>query len=839
MIVRCANCHTEFSLDEHQIGPDGATVRCSVCSYVFPVDPPPGAGEHPWQIRTVEDLLFTAPDLATLRTWIAEGRLHPDDEVSRTGKHWIRLGDMPEFSTAFTGFSDLPPVFVELEPPSPAGSGSALEQLGPPPGFGQTMPVIQGVDTDILVVRPESISDFEVPVTARSIAVERSAPGDDGGPVPEPVSPLGDASAPMPFPLTSLPLDDSEPLERSDPDESVMRMRPRAPRTGPHTPTREVSAIPDVVEDLPAKGARRRPANPTIRYGTDEVHGASSMLDAVTTVVDEDDPPTRESAEVRSTAAAVERVSGRHAVVPYEDEDEDADADQDAPRRHEVRPHVVRRSGRARAAVREDDELRSPRAQGAGESEDSERSGAKPRRRHRTFAREIDAKPRRRAWPLVAALGLLGGVAVVFGVPSIRAKVMGLAGNLAGGERFELSSLEELAQARAAVASVDPIALGEAEAALQGRLDEGKVPPRGIAQMKLAQVELLTTRSLDQALSAALQPSASPAVSPSDDVERATRILAGVVAEDVVDRADMRRVRARLRLAQGRPPAEILPLLPKDGSGELRQLVMAASLWRDPSAPIPNGVIGGLQGLPERSVLTDLVLGVAYLRAGDRAKAGALARAVLGRVPEQPTALALQARVEGTAAPDPAGVSVSVASGSGGGGTAEAGSGTETADGSSGQTAGSGDTEGSTEPAPSTGGDAPAKERGSSSGTSKPAVKLESVDSLIDRGCTEVENGNISAGLDLLRKAKSRRPGDLDLLLCTGQGYAKQGNTQRALRAYEAALRRSPSFASALREAARAADKLGDKDKALRYYRRLLSQRPGDSAARAYVEKNG
>lgn len=823
MIVRCANCHTEFSLDEHQIGPDGATVRCSVCSYVFPVDPLPGAGEHPWQIRTVEDLLFTAPDLATLRTWIAEGRLHPDDEVSRTGKHWIRLGDMPEFSTAFTGFSDLPPVFVEVETPNPAGSGSALEQLGPPPGFGQTMPVIQGVDTDILVVRPESISDFEVPVTARSVALERSARGEDD-PVPQPVSPLGDASAPMPFPLTSLPLDDSEPLLRSDADESAVRMRPRPPRPSPRTPTAEISAVPDVVEDLPIKEVRRRPANPTVRYGADEVHGASSMLDAVTTVVGEDDPPTRESAEVRSTAAAVERVSGRSVTT---DEDEDQSEDEDAPRRSEVRPRVARRSGGAKAVTRDDDE----------HAEDSERPGAKPRRRHRTFAREIDAKPRRRAWPLVAALGLLGGVAVVFGVPSIRAKVMRLAGNLAGGERFELSSLEELAQARAAVASLDPIALGEAEAALQGRLDEGKVPPRGIAQMKLAQVELLTTRSLDQALSAALQPAAPPVASPSDDVERATRILAGVIAEDVADRADMRRVRARLRLAQGRPPAEILPLLPKDGSGELRQLVMAAPLWRDPSAPIPSGVIDGLEGLSERSVLTDLVLGVAYLRAGDRDKAGALAQAVLGRVPEQPTAVALRTRVEGSAAPDPAGVSAAVASGSGG--EAPAGSGTEATSGSSGETAGSDDTDASTESASSTGGEAPAKERGSSSGTSKPAVKLESVDSLIDKGCTEVESGNVSAGLDLLRKAKSRRPGDLDLLLCTGQGYAKQGNTQRALRAYEAALRRSPSFASALREAARAADKLGDKDKALRYYRRLLSQRPGDSAARAYIEKNG
>ncbi len=247
MIVRCANCHTEFSLDDDQIGPEGATVRCSVCTYVFPVVAPPGANEQPWQIRTVEDLLFTAPDLNTLRTWITEGRLHPDDQVSRTGKHWLRLGDMPEFSSVFSGFTDLPQVFVEVEP---ATVGSALEELGPPPGFGETMPVVQGVDTDILVVRPESLSDFEVPVTARSAAVERDI---ERPPFPE-VSPHDDASGPMPFPLgelsDALPEDD-EDESTTRADESAARMRPR-PR--PYSPTAEVSAIPDVVEDELAYG---------------------------------------------------------------------------------------------------------------------------------------------------------------------------------------------------------------------------------------------------------------------------------------------------------------------------------------------------------------------------------------------------------------------------------------------------------------------------------------------------------------------------------------------------------------------------------------------------------
>ncbi len=794
-------------------------MRCSVCSYVFPVEAPAGTGEHPWQIRTVEDLLFTAPDLATLRTWITEGRLHPDDQVSRTGRHWIRLGDMPEFSSVFSGFANLPQVFVEVEPAAPA-AGSALDELGPPPGFGETMPVVQGVDTDILVVRPESVSDFEVPVTARSAAVER-IPERPAGPVPVPIAIDAEASGPVPFPMGEMRAEDDEDdeddevdvdLDAAPADESAARMRPR-----PYTPTRRVSAIPDVVEDAPVEEVRRRPSRPTVRYGAEEVHGAASMLDVVTHVVDEDEsddaeeeapeeavPETlaeavRESedgAEVRPTAAAVERIADRRESKSEPDS---------ASERSEVRP-------RTRSV--DDDARRRSRARDF----DDERPTEKSRRRHRTFAREVGSKPPSRTWPLIAGLGLIAGVAVVFGVPSIRAKVMGLAGDLAGsGETaFDPASLPELEQARTAMASLDPKALGEAEAALQGRLDEGKVPPAGVAAMKLTQAELLATRGLDHSLrTAAGAAEAGPAAGPSDDVERATRILGGVVAEDVLDRAHMRRVRARLRLAQGRPAAEILPLLPDDGSGELRKLVEAASLWRDPSAPVPSGVISGLEALGERSVLAELVLGLAYVRAGDETKASSLAQGVLARVPGQPTAVAI-----GGGAPAP----VAAGSGDGGGGS------------TGGDADGGGDGSTGSQADGKADGDAPAADDGKAA---TPKVKAESVDSLIERGCSLVEDGDAGAGLDLLRKARSRRPGDLDMLLCTGMAHSKQGRTQKALDAYESALKRSASFAPALRAAAKAADKLGQTDKALRYYRRLLAQRPGDTAAKAYIESHG
>lgn len=800
MIVRCANCHTEFSLDDQQIGPEGATVRCSVCSYVFPVDPPPGAGEHPWQIRTVEDLLFTAPDLATLRTWIAEGRLHPDDQVSRTGKHWLRLGDMPEFSSSFSGYGDLPPVFEALE--LPAG-GSALDELPPPPGFGQTMPVVQGVDTDILVVRPDAHGDFEVPVTARSAAVERSGPHGRAmpssvpAPAPAPVAAaLGsETSGPEPFPLAELPVhdddDDDRPPARPAIDDSALRMRPRPP-----APARPVPAIPEAVGDDPIEEVRRRPARPTVRYGAEEVHGSASMLDAVTSAVDDEDDDAADHADVRPTAAAVERPGRREAS---------------GQRRAAVAPRAHGRSG-ARAAAPEPVARHKLAPRSEPDPEALEQEVARPRRRHRTFAREIGKAPQRSPWPLVAGLGLLAGVALVFGVPSIRAKVMGLAGELTEGEPpFDLGSLPELAQARAAIATLDPIAVGQAEAALQGRLDEGTVPPAGVAEMKLAQVELLATRAIERAIGLAAGVPADEALA-DDDVERATQILTGLDADVVVDRAHMRRVRALLRLSQGRPPGEIVPLLPEDGSGELRQLVQAAPLWREPTDPVPAGVIDGLAGLPDKSALAELALALGYLRAGDETRALQLAEGVLARVPAQPTALAVKAKASAASptSPEPP------------------------AD--DGKAPPPGDDAGT--PAPAEGKPSEDSPEDPEPDEPKPA-KTESVDSLIERGCRLVESGDASDGLELLRKAKARRSKDLDLLVCMGQGHAKQGRHRDALSSYDAALAISPRFAAALAGAARACDKLGDTKRAVDLYRRLLSVRPGDPKALAYVQEHG
>ena len=45
--------------------------------------------------------VLRCPDLLTLRQWIAEKRLTRDDEVSRSGQKWRKMGTIVEFESLF------------------------------------------------------------------------------------------------------------------------------------------------------------------------------------------------------------------------------------------------------------------------------------------------------------------------------------------------------------------------------------------------------------------------------------------------------------------------------------------------------------------------------------------------------------------------------------------------------------------------------------------------------------------------------------------------------------------------------------------------------------------
>ena len=140
VIIRCTKCSTEFALDPSQVGAEGVTLRCSVCSHMFHAEPDPGAAAPPWRVQTADGMRFTVADLRRVLEQAEDGRLRPDDQVSRTGDTWIRLGEMPEFSSLFIGAEGLPRVFRAVES-SPAGD------LGPPPAFGAGVDEVRREET--------------------------------------------------------------------------------------------------------------------------------------------------------------------------------------------------------------------------------------------------------------------------------------------------------------------------------------------------------------------------------------------------------------------------------------------------------------------------------------------------------------------------------------------------------------------------------------------------------------------------------------------------------------------------------------------------------------------
>lgn len=139
MDVRCEKCGTEYEFDENRIGANGVTVKCTACGHVFKVrrpgpstlgpasDPrrssPPAAGPESgarraiprasttigqgpqgreWLVRKPDGQMIAFRELTTLQKWIVEGRIGRDDEISKNGETWKRLGNIMELEPFFS-----------------------------------------------------------------------------------------------------------------------------------------------------------------------------------------------------------------------------------------------------------------------------------------------------------------------------------------------------------------------------------------------------------------------------------------------------------------------------------------------------------------------------------------------------------------------------------------------------------------------------------------------------------------------------------------------------------------------------------------------------------------
>lgn len=148
MIVTCPSCSARYKLDDSKITGRGARITCPRCRHVFVVFPsgaaraedaeevtsrqqamggggpslkvvtaPPSGpakarrsaedldfrtvGIPSWKVKVKIGLVYDFSDIKTLRKYIQDGRVTPEDAISHDGSTWKTIGDIPDLDAYF------------------------------------------------------------------------------------------------------------------------------------------------------------------------------------------------------------------------------------------------------------------------------------------------------------------------------------------------------------------------------------------------------------------------------------------------------------------------------------------------------------------------------------------------------------------------------------------------------------------------------------------------------------------------------------------------------------------------------------------------------------------
>ena len=144
MDVKCENCSTEYEFDDAKVTAAGITVKCTHCGHLFRVSRRSKVAEAPataaprsrhWMIRNRHGEIREFRDLSTLQQWIVARKVARDDEISKTGETWKKLGSIVELAGVFSAVdaaSSVDGIFGgKSEDLSPRGSGERPPPFGP------------------------------------------------------------------------------------------------------------------------------------------------------------------------------------------------------------------------------------------------------------------------------------------------------------------------------------------------------------------------------------------------------------------------------------------------------------------------------------------------------------------------------------------------------------------------------------------------------------------------------------------------------------------------------------------------------------------------------------
>jgi predicted Zn finger-like uncharacterized protein len=172
MDVTCDRCSTEYEFEETLVSPRGTTVKCTQCGHLFKVYRPETSlnpqllGSH-WTVRRVDGSSHQLSTLNDLTRLISEGTFSRDDEVSRTGKAWRRLGDVEELETFFAEADRRGPSRIRKSTQGPVLGLSvqtppSVERSTPRPSDG--VPSAPARSSPFASPRPSELHDSRRPV---------------------------------------------------------------------------------------------------------------------------------------------------------------------------------------------------------------------------------------------------------------------------------------------------------------------------------------------------------------------------------------------------------------------------------------------------------------------------------------------------------------------------------------------------------------------------------------------------------------------------------------------------------------------------------------------------
>ena len=220
MDVRCERCGTEYEFEDTRVTEEGVTVKCSTCGHLFKIrkksfvltEPvtlgkkgEEEAGNRTWMVRKADGTVLSFKELTTLQKWIVERKVSRDDEISKSGETWKRLGGIAELASFFQVVDAATTGTLPAAAPPTQPLPAAAPPTAPPAHTTQPLPAAMPPSQPPVApmepaLTPQAVPQSPVPVPLQAQPVPAPVyPSQPAQPaVAPPSQPVIPAAAPLP-----------------------------------------------------------------------------------------------------------------------------------------------------------------------------------------------------------------------------------------------------------------------------------------------------------------------------------------------------------------------------------------------------------------------------------------------------------------------------------------------------------------------------------------------------------------------------------------------------------------------------------------------------------------